>query len=102
MLGPDHPHVATSYCNIGSVYYKQGKLEEAMQYCRQALCILRKAFGDHHPDVAKTKLNIGLVLEASGKAGEARAMFAEAAAVRHAMLGPDHPLTMESEQLATE
>ena len=73
-----------------------------MQYYRQALCILRKAFGDHHPDVAKTKLNIGLVLKASGKAGEARAMFAEAAAVRRDMLGPDHPLTMESEQLATE
>ena len=95
MLGPEHPHVAGSYHNLGCLYHSQGRLEEALRYFRQALQIQRKACGDVHPHTALFKHNIGRVLEATGQASEARAMLAEAAAVRRTVLGPDHPLTKQ-------
>ena len=62
---PEHPVVALSFNNLGNVYYKQGKLEEALQYYRQTLGIMRKAFGDLHPHVAVTNRCISLVLKES-------------------------------------
>ena len=36
-LGPEHPVVASSYNNLGSVYNSQGKLEEALGAYNTAL-----------------------------------------------------------------
>ena len=96
---PEHPVVALSFNNLGNVYYKHGKLEEALQYYRQTLGIMRKAFGDLHPHVAVTNRCISLVLKESCNASEASAMFAETVTVHRAMLGPKHHLTVQVEQL---
>eukprot|EP01137_Pigoraptor_chileana_P013049 Opistho-2@4527 len=52
-LGPDHPDVATTLCDIGGVYrdgYTNYPL--ALRMYERALAIRVKAFGPVHPDVA--------------------------------------------------
>ena len=66
VLGPEHPDVAASYNNLGTVYTEQGKQEEALGAHSKALEIRLKVFGDVHPKVARTKHNMGLVLKATG------------------------------------
>ena len=44
--GNDHPDVAASYINIGSVYGSQGRHQEALDYYLRGLKILQEAHGD--------------------------------------------------------
>ena len=38
-LPENHPHLATSYSNIGGVYYYMNDYRKALQYCERALDI---------------------------------------------------------------
>ena len=66
VLGKDHPYAATSYNNIGSVYYQQGKYREALKYLEKALKIFKAKLGEDHPDTKKTQGWIDLTLAAMG------------------------------------
>ena len=68
VFGDNHPDVATSLNNIGSVYYSQGAYSQALSHCEQALKILRAVFGENHPNVVATCLdNIGLIYYSLGE-----------------------------------
>ena len=99
--GQDHLDVAASYNNIGNVYDRQGKYEEALEYYQKDLDITARLVGDH-PSVADSKENIGLVFKKMTKKSEARQMFTEAAGIRRKVFGADHPLTKKSERLAAQ
>jgi len=60
-LGDDHPDVATSYNNIGSVYKNQGKYDDALKYYYMSLEILKKKLGDDHPNTKGTLRNIEII-----------------------------------------
>ena len=57
--GDNHPDVAASYNNVGNIYQKQGKYEEALEMLSKSLDIMTRIHGgDNHPDVAMSKYNI--------------------------------------------
>jgi len=100
VFGNDHPSVADSYNNIGIVYDKQGKYEEALVQYHRTLEIRTRVFGQQHPNVADTCEDIGLVLKLQGEVEKAKDKFEEAADIRRAKLGAHHALTKQSERFA--
>lgn len=49
-LGADHPDVAISLHNLGTLYYQQGNYPEAKKLISRALKIWQKSLGDDHPN----------------------------------------------------
>ena len=70
-LPPNHPSLATSYCNIGSVYESMDEYSKALSYYEQALEILLKALPPNHPHLATPYSNIGSVYESMGEYSKA-------------------------------
>jgi tetratricopeptide (TPR) repeat protein/predicted Ser/Thr protein kinase len=96
VLGPDHPEVAGSHNNLGSVSYWEGKHDEAREHYQRALAICEKALGPEHPSVAMSHNNLGSVAWSEGKFDEAREHHERALAIREQALGPDHPFVASS------
>jgi hypothetical protein len=89
-LGPDHPHVATDYNDIGWALSGLGRVAEALPYYEHALRIREAALGPDHPDVAADLNYVGQALLALGRADEALPLQQRALRIREAALGPDH------------
>lgn len=94
VLGPDHPNVASTYNNIGSVLYAQDKYEEALVHFRKALAIWQKVLGSDHPDIATSYNNIAIVLYSQDKYEEALFNFKKALEIKEKILGADHPVVI--------
>ncbi len=54
MFGENHPDVATSYNNLGLVYYSQGNYPQALEYHQKSLEINRKLYGDFGNNVQQS------------------------------------------------
>jgi tetratricopeptide (TPR) repeat protein len=48
-LGPEHPHIATTYNNIGVAYHDKGDKPKAYTYWLKAKAIYLKKLGAQHP-----------------------------------------------------
>ena len=57
--------------NIGAVYERQGRYEEALVQYQQALAVFLAVHGQEHPSVAASHVNIGNVYHRQGKYEEA-------------------------------
>ncbi len=90
-LGPDHPDVAATLNNLGSVYKEQGRYEEAEPLHVRALAIREKSLGPDHPSVATSLNSLGNLCTDQGRYEEAKALYTRALAIREKALGPDHP-----------
>ena len=55
LFGHNHPDVAGTYVNIGSVYQAQAKYPEALDMYHKGLPIYEQVHGRNHPDTASTK-----------------------------------------------
>ena len=53
-LGPQHPHVLSSYNNLAAVLSDQGDLKQAKEYHERGLAIRQQTLGPQHPDVAQS------------------------------------------------
>jgi Tfp pilus assembly protein PilF len=58
LFGKHHPNVATSFNNLGILFYKQEKHEEAREMFEKALATHLKLFGEHHPAVVTSFNNL--------------------------------------------
>ena len=63
--------MATSYNNIGIVYCRQGRYNEALQEYEKCLKIRVEKLGHEHPDVAASYNNMANVYHSQGKYDEA-------------------------------
>ena len=63
-IGPEHPHVAVSHVDIGNVYQKQGRYEEALVEYEKDLDLLVSVHGQEHPDVANMYYNLACLYAA--------------------------------------
>ena len=61
-MGPQHPHVASSYNNLANVLGDQGDLKQAKEYHERALAIMQQTLGPQHPDVATRSIMSMLLL----------------------------------------
>ena len=87
--------------NIGVVYERMGRFQEALEMYQKALEIRIKVFnGRDHTDVADSKYNIANVFETQGKRDEARKLFLECEQIYSKEYGPDHEETLEAARRA--
>jgi len=56
-----HPQIALSYNNIGTIYSKTGKYSEALKLYQKSLQIRETVFGFEHPMTADSYFNIAFV-----------------------------------------
>jgi len=87
---------ADFFTRMGILFWKQGKLEEALTMHQEALDIRLKALGPDHTDTADSYNNIALVLNDQGKLEEALALYQLALDIKLKALGPDHTNTADS------
>lgn len=96
LYGTENKNTATSYCNIGSVYWRQGDYTNAWNYYQKSLQIREKIFGEGHPDTASSYNGIGLVYWKRGDCSNAMKFHSKALEIRKITLGMYHPDTAES------
>ena len=96
IFGADHPSTATSYNNIGQVYYRQGAHDKALEYYLNALEIRERTLGKDHPDTAISYNNIGQVYYRQGAYEKALEYFMMALEIDEKALGKDYPSTATS------
>ena len=60
-LGTDHPEVAGTYNNMGSVCYSQGDYPQALQYLQMCLDIFLDKLGTDHPNTKSVQRSIETV-----------------------------------------
>ncbi len=61
--GDNNFNLATTYNNIGNVYYSQGRLEEALKMYMKCLNIQKAHYGDNNFNLATTYYSLSLLLE---------------------------------------
>ena len=59
VLGKEHPDIATSYANIGTIYSRMRDYPAALKNFQKSLAIYKKVLGKEHPDIASIYGHIG-------------------------------------------
>ncbi len=96
LYGNENTDTATSYNNIGLVYYSQGDYAKALEYYFKALEIWEKVLGKEHPDTATSYNNIGLVYSNQGNYANALKYYFKALEIQEKVLGKEHSDTAKS------
>lgn len=89
--GIEHTSVASSYYNIGTIWYCKGNYEKALEYFEKCLIIELENLGDMHPDIATSYNDIGLTLKSKGEYDKALEYYEVCLVIRLKMLGGEHP-----------
>jgi serine/threonine protein kinase len=89
-LGPDHPDVAITLSQLGTVVWRKGDFAKAKALQEQALAIREKRLGPDSQEVASSLHNLGTLNWSQGNYGEARRLLERALAIREKILGPEH------------
>ena len=91
VLPPNHPNLATSYNNIGSVYMNMGEYSKALSSYEQSLEIRKVALPPNHPDLATFYNNIGSVYMNMGEYSKALSSYERSLEIDKVALPPNHP-----------
>ncbi|MBW4597754.1 MAG: tetratricopeptide repeat protein [Brasilonema angustatum HA4187-MV1] len=89
-LGEEHPHVATSYNNLGVLYCEQGLYNEAELLYKKALELRLHLLGEEHPHVTTSYNNLAAVYQSLGRYNEAEPLYIKALELR-LRRGEEHP-----------
>ncbi len=95
-LGEEHPYVAASLNNLGSLYFSQGRYSQAEPFYKQALELRRHLLGEEHPDVAQSLNNLALLYRSQGHYSQAEPLYLQALELRRRLLGEEHPHVAQS------
>jgi tetratricopeptide (TPR) repeat protein len=90
-LPPNHPDLASAYCNIGVVYKNMGDYSKALSYYEKDLEISQKSFPPNHPDLASSYNNIGVVYQKMGDYPKAFPYYEKDLEISQKSLPPNHP-----------
>ncbi|MDR0917942.1 MAG: tetratricopeptide repeat protein, partial [Oscillospiraceae bacterium] len=96
LFGKNHPDMAISYNNIGSVYLYIAHYQKALKYFFKSLEIREKILGKEHPDTAMSYDNIGTIYNYKGEYEIALEYWFKALEIREKVVGKDHPNTATS------
>ena len=86
-LGPDHPLVANSLLNVGSVLRRSGKLTESERYFRDAVALRARVYGDNDPLTAESMLHLADMLVRIDQDAEADRLYRRALTIQRRVLG---------------
>jgi tetratricopeptide (TPR) repeat protein len=90
-LGDEHPDVAFSYNNIGSIWKRKGKFDKALEFYEKSLVIRLKVHGDQHPSTCASYNNLGSVWNDKGEYDKAIKLYQQSLDIRLKTLGTEHP-----------
>lgn len=90
-LNSDPKIQAELYQNLGDIYEKLGKFEQADALLQTALAQHQSLYGAHSPETAETLLELGLLRDAQGKFDDAERYVRQALAIYRPKLSPTHP-----------
>ena len=85
-------NLATSYNNMGIVYYNQGKHQKALECHLKSLHIRKSVYGETHPSVASSYNNIGLGYYNQGEYNKALDYYLKSTNIYNSVCaGGNHP-----------
>jgi tetratricopeptide (TPR) repeat protein len=90
-LPANHPHLATSYSSIGSVYDNMGEYSKALSYYEKAFEIYQKTLPANHPNLAASYNNIGSVYDNMGEYSKALSYYEKDLEIYQKTLPANHP-----------
>ncbi len=96
IYGKEHQETATSYNNLGLVYFSQGDYPKAEKNHLDALRIKLNIFGENHPDTASSYGNLGTVYDSQGDYPKAEKNHLDTLQIYLNIFGENHPLTAAS------
>jgi serine/threonine-protein kinase len=79
------------YQNLGDIYEKLGKFDQADSLLQAALEQRKRVFGADSPEVAETLVELGLLRDAQSKYDEAERLVRQGLAINKQKLSPSHP-----------
>jgi CHAT domain-containing protein/tetratricopeptide (TPR) repeat protein len=97
-----HPEAATperrviGRNNLGEIYRRQGRLEDAQPILTEALDAAREALCPDNPTLLFFRINLAMLLAERGQAARAEALYRESLRATEAALGPSHPSVAQS------
>ena len=62
MLGPDHPHTATSLNKLAILCYYESDYKSAAELMRRALSIYEAVLGADHPDSRSSRESLRVIV----------------------------------------
>jgi eukaryotic-like serine/threonine-protein kinase len=95
LLGTDHAMVGYSINSLGLLKLERGRLEDAERLFREALAIIRGAYGDHFNATLPLE-NLGRTVAALGRTSDAETIFRETLELRRRLVGERHPLVAQT------
>jgi len=95
--GELHPRVASTYNNIGGVYFRQGEWDRAIVEFEKALEIYASIHGDQHPLTLRALSNLGAAEYLRGNTERAIELLERALVLREQALGKAHPEYVSAE-----
>ena len=90
-LPANHPSLATSYNNIGSVYDSMGEYSKALSYYEKCLDMQKKTLPANHPSLATSYNNIGSVYDHMGEYSKALSYYEKCLDMRQKTLPANRP-----------
>jgi tetratricopeptide (TPR) repeat protein len=90
VLGDDHPRVAETLNELGTLLYFSGHSAASEPFFREAIERYRHLLGNDHPEVASILNNLGRVLLEQDKLAEAEPLLREALATDTKLKDPGH------------
>ncbi|CAF2078155.1 unnamed protein product [Rotaria magnacalcarata] len=87
--------LATSYNNIGGLYYMSGNYAQALLFYKRALTMKENTLPPNHPSFATCYNNIGLVFDSMGKYSKALSFYQQALDVDRKNLPATRELIVE-------
>jgi Flp pilus assembly protein TadD len=92
-LRPGHPFEISALNNLGVIYSRQNRPEEAEAALREALALRQETQGDDHPDTAAAHRTLANHLADQGQEQTAETHLREALAIQRRVLPSPHPST---------
>ncbi|MFP6870231.1 MAG: tetratricopeptide repeat protein, partial [Nitrospinota bacterium] len=91
-LGREHPFTATTLNNLGIIYRKLRRYQEAEPYIRRSLAIQEKTLGRDHPRVAAALQNLASFYhyQPRRQLKKAETLYKRALAIHKKTRGPEH------------
>lgn len=80
-LGPDHPFLVKGLSNLGILYWRMGRPEEAELFLKKTLILAENAFGPEHPLLGYVLWDYAFILRQTKRKSEAREMEKRAHAI---------------------
>jgi len=98
-LPPTHPHIATTYNNIGTLFFERRQFEKSQTMFERCLQLKCASVPSDHPELASTHYMIAANLRGLGRFDDARESCQKAINISIKAFGMEHSQTKKCEIL---